>query len=174
MTLFAGQLRSAGVSDEIAQRLTRASANAAALLLLGTVISNAVAVLFRYGIGQPLVWTEEVQRYLMVWVAYLGSAACVGSADHMAVDLLTVWLPPSVQRILRVGLLGLSLVFCAVLVWKGIPLALGNAAQLSPAARIPMIYPYLAVGVGGGLMLSIGALRLRAELRRPDKEPTPP
>lgn len=132
-------------------------------------MSNALAILFRYAIGQPLIWTEEVQRYVMIWVAFLGSAACLGRDDHMAIDLVSVLLPPGLQRMLRLTMLLLTAGFCAVLIWKGIPLALGNHEQLSPAAQIPMSYPYLAVGVGGALMLVAALLRIVQEFRPPPR-----
>jgi TRAP-type C4-dicarboxylate transport system permease small subunit len=154
--------------EKLAGGLGRITGMLAALLLLCAVVSDALAIVFRYGIGQPLIWTEEVQRYLMVWVAFLGGAACLVRDEHMAVDLLAALLPGAARRILRVVFLGLTAVLCAVLVWKGIPLALGNGAQLSPAARIPMSLPYLAVGVGGALMLCVVTLRLCAELAAPE------
>jgi TRAP-type C4-dicarboxylate transport system permease small subunit len=144
----------------------------AALLLLLTVASNAAAVLFRYVIGRPLIWTEEVQRYLMIWVAFLGGAACLGRGEHMAMDLLGTMLPVRLQRWLRIALLAMTALFCAVWIWKGIPLALGNHGQLSPAARVPMSYPYLAVGGGGLLMLIAALLRIRTEMAR-DKGSSP-
>ena len=156
------------MTDAALRRLCRGAADLAALLLLLTVVSNALAVVFRYVIGQPLIWTEEVQRYLMIWVAFLGGAACVGRGDHMAMDLLGLFLPASLQRWLRIALLALTAAFCAVLIWKGIPLALGNHSQLSPAARVPMSYPYLAVGVGGGLMFVAAVLRIVLEFASPE------
>ena len=153
--------------DRIVGRIARATGNLAALLLLATVISNAFAVVFRYGIGQPLVWTEEVQRYLMVWVAFLGSVACLGRGDHMALDLVSALLPAVARRSLRIVLLALTAVFCGVLAWKGIPLAVGNLTQVSPAARIPMMYPYLAVGVGAALMVVVALLRICAAPSEP-------
>jgi len=161
--------------EKIGALLTRVAGDSAAALLLFTVIANAVAVLFRYVVGQPLIWTEEVQRYLMIWVAFLGSVACLGRGEHMGIDLVTAWLPAAAGKLLRIVLLGLTLGFCGVLVVKGIPLALGNAAQLSPAARIPMTYPYLAVGIGGALMLAVGLLRIRRLLASPaERNPAGP
>src|ERR1700733_7760565 len=132
--------------EAIGKRLMQITGGVAGLLLLGTVFSDALAIFFRYGIGQPLIWTEEAQRYLMVWVAFLGSAACVASGDHMAIDLVSGFLPRWAQRARRIVLLGLTAGYCGVLVWKGIPLALHNGDQLAPATGIPMTYPYLAVG----------------------------
>jgi len=150
--------------DAIGKRLIQAAGAAAGLLLLCTVVSDALAIVFRYGIDQPLIWTEEAQRYLMVWVAFLGSASCVASGDHMAIDLLSGFLPAWAQRVRRVGLLALTAAYSGVLAWKGIPLALQNHDQIAPATGIPMTYPYLAVGVGGLLMLCAAATRMAGEI----------
>jgi TRAP-type C4-dicarboxylate transport system permease small subunit len=160
--------------DEIGRRLAQVAGTLAALLLLGAVISDALAVLFRYGVGQPLIWTEEAQRYLMVWVAFLGSAACISRGDHMAIDILSEFLPMRAQRVLRIALLAITVIFCFLLVWKGLPLALDNSSQRSPAIGIPMTYPYLAVGIGGALMLSAAFLRIGSEVaRREGREKAP-
>jgi TRAP-type C4-dicarboxylate transport system permease small subunit len=151
----------------IGKRLIQVTGSIAGLLLLCTVFSDAAAIVFRYGIDQPLIWTEEAQRYLMVWVAFLGSAAALVSNDHMAIDLLSGLLPPWARRLRRIALLVLIAAYCGVLVWKGIPLALENAYQSAPATGIPMTYPYLAIGVGGALMLCAAVLRIMSEIAGP-------
>lgn len=154
------------IFDQIGKRLAQITGGLAALLLLAVVVSDALAILFRYGVGQPLIWTEEAQRYLMIWVTYLGSAACISRGDHMAIDLLGGFLPRRAQRTLRVVLLAITAIFCFVLVRKGLPLALNNNSELSPAIRMPMSYPYLAIGIGGALMLIAALLRIGSELAR--------
>jgi TRAP-type C4-dicarboxylate transport system permease small subunit len=62
-------------------------------------------------------------------------------------------LRPSLQRLVYVVVLLCIGAFCWVLVAEGLPLAIRNAAQTSPSARIPMIVPYVSVAVGGFLML---------------------
>jgi TRAP-type C4-dicarboxylate transport system permease small subunit len=149
------------------KRLILLTGTLAGLLLLCTVCSDALAIIFRYGINRPLIWTEEAQRYLMVWVAFLGSASCLGSGDHMAIDLFSGLLPNWLQRWHRIGLLAITGGCCGVLAWKGIPLALENSYQSAPATGIPMTYPYLAVGVGGALMLCAALLRIAVEIAGP-------
>jgi len=156
--------------EAIGKRLMQITGGVAGLLLLGTVFSDALAIIFRYGIDQPLIWTEEAQRYLMVWVAFLGSASCVASGDHMAIDLLGGFLPPWAQRARRILLLALTACYGGVLAWKGIPLARENHYQLAPATGIPMTYPYLAVGVGGALMLCAALVRIASEIARPPQD----
>jgi TRAP-type C4-dicarboxylate transport system permease small subunit len=160
------------VIDATGKRLMQAAGGAAGLLLLCTVCSDALAIIFRYGLDKPLIWTEEVQRYLMVWVAFLGSASCVASGDHMAIDLLSGLLPESARRLRRIAILALTAVYCGILIGNGVPLALGNADQLAPATGIPMTYPYLAVGIGGALMLCAALVRIAVEFtgRPPPQE----
>jgi TRAP-type C4-dicarboxylate transport system permease small subunit len=145
-------------------RLMQITAGIAGLFLVCTVVSDALAIVYRYGIDQPLIWTEEAQRYFMVWVAFLGSASCLASGDHMAIDLVSGFLPPWSRRLRRILLLALTAVYCGILVWKGIPLALENQSELAPATGIPMTYPYLAVGVGGALMLCAALVRIAIEI----------
>jgi TRAP-type C4-dicarboxylate transport system permease small subunit len=152
--------------EAAAKRLIQIAGGAAGLLLLCTVVSDALAIIFRYGVDQPLIWTEEAQRYLMVWVAFLGSASCLANGDHMAIDLLSGLLPTWARRARQILILALTAAYCCVLVWKGIPLALGNADQLAPATGIPMTYPYLAVGIGGALMLCAALLRIASEIAK--------
>jgi TRAP-type C4-dicarboxylate transport system permease small subunit len=118
-------------------------------------------VFFRYGLNAPLVWTEEALRYLMIWVALLGAAAAVTRDEHMAVDLLGLAAPPWLRRVQRVVVLLLIAGFSALLLLHAWPMAVRNMAQVSPAARIPMVWPYAALVVGAGLML-IKALGLLA------------
>ena len=47
-----------------------------------------VTVITRYGFNYVLSWSEEVPRYLLIWVSFLGAAACVDLRDHIAFDYL--------------------------------------------------------------------------------------
>jgi TRAP-type C4-dicarboxylate transport system permease small subunit len=154
--------------DTITKRLIQLAGGVAGLLLLCTVFSDALAIIFRYGIDRPLIWTEEAQRYLMVWVAFLASASCIATGDHMAIDLLSGHLPGWARRLRRMLLLVFTAGYCGLLVWKGIPLALNNGDQSAPATGIPMTYPYLAVGVGSALMLCATFLRIASEIATRD------
>ncbi|MBI1776698.1 MAG: TRAP transporter small permease [Proteobacteria bacterium] len=142
-----------GTAYRFALWLTRACETIAAVLVLLVVVFNTAQVFFRYVVGDPLGWTEEAMRYSMVWVAFLGSSALVFRGEHPAIQIGRV----VKSRVLAASIhyLGLAAIasFSAILVWKGLPVAIGNRSQTSPAAQIPMIYPYLAVGVGGSLML---------------------
>lgn len=137
----------------IARSLSQLTESVAALLLAAVVLVNVAQVFFRYVIGAPLGWTEEVMRYAIVWATFLASVAAAWRGEHMAIDVLGPLLPPLLQRLVQLIVLLCIGAFCWVLVWYGFPLAMRNAAQFSPSARIPMIVPYVSVAVGGLLIL---------------------
>ena len=60
------------------------------------------AVVFRYGFGQAVSWTEEVPRYLLVWISFLAAAVGVLKRDHVGFDVLFNALPKPVRRVLGV------------------------------------------------------------------------
>src|SRR3954451_3569178 len=62
------------------------------------------AVIARYGFGQAVSWTEEVPRYLLIWVSFLAAAVGVFNRDHVGFDVLFNALPKPIRRVLGVTL----------------------------------------------------------------------
>lgn len=145
-------------------RLCRAMEALVAALLAVLIAVNLTAVFFRYGLNDPLVWTEETLRYTMIWIAMVGGAAAVFRNEHMGVDLLVMLDIPWVTRLVRAVILMIVAVFAGLLLWYAVPMAERNMAQVSPAARIPMVWPYLAIAIGaaGILINALGGLALLA------------
>ena len=132
--------------------LVRLTEGAAAVLIGVVVVANAAQIFCRYVLVRPLSFTDETMRFSMVWVAFLAGSALVFRREHMAANLFDnprwgVW-----RRIMGMVVLAAILGFALALTWFGWPLALRNAQQLSPSAQIPMVWPYVAVPVGGALM----------------------
>ncbi len=74
--------------------LVRALALQALVLAAMAVVAIVVIVevVLRYTLGQSLVVTEELSRYLMVWVAFLGSVLVIHERGHIAAEGLSGWL----------------------------------------------------------------------------------
>ena len=56
------------------------------------------AVVARYGFGQAVSWTEEVPRYLLIWISFLAAAVGVFKRDHVGFDVLFNALPKPMPR----------------------------------------------------------------------------
>lgn len=129
-------------------------------LIAGMVVLIATQVCFRYALNEPLAWTEEVARHLMVWSALLGAAVAYRRKGHLGMDILVMHLPRRWQRRVEVALQILSIAFFGLLVIHGIPLVERTMRQLSSAIRIPMGYIYMSIPVGSALILLFAIERL--------------
>lgn len=126
------------------------------IVILAALVSILAAqVVFRYLIGSPLVWSEELARYLLVWCTFLGVSLAVREGAHISVDLLPVLAGARGARAFAVFALIGSAVFFALMVRYSIPLTMKIAkiGQTSPGLGIQMWTVYAAVPVGLGLAL---------------------
>ena len=112
-------------------------------------------VLARYVLDDPPSWTEELARYLQVWLVLLAAPICLYRGMHLAVNYLTPRLPPTPRRVVRTGIHLLVGFFCLVFTFFGIKLMKVAALQVSPALGLSMIWPYLAVPVSGLAMIGV-------------------
>ena len=124
-----------------------------AVLIAGMVVLIAMQVCFRYVLNEPLAWTEEVARHLMIWSALLGAAVAYRRKGHLGMDILVMQLPQRWHQRVEVILQVLSIGFFGILVVHGIPLVERTMRQLSSAIRIPMGYIYASIPVGSALIL---------------------
>jgi TRAP-type C4-dicarboxylate transport system permease small subunit len=128
--------------------------------LLAAVSVNLMQVAWRYLLEDPLPWSEEAMRYVMIWIAMLGSAAALPRGEHMAMSLIGAGWPRGLAKAGSIiTLLGVA-AFCGIALWFGGPTFRRAMQQTSPAAEIPMWIPYLGVYVGCALMLVQSVLML--------------
>lgn len=140
----------------------------AALIAISVIL--IMQVIMRYFLRDPFVWSEELARYLLVWTAMLGVSLAVREGRHIKVDLLPTMLSPRFQWFFDLcAHLGV-LIFCALMIWFGVPLIerLARIGQPSPALEIPMWIIYTSVPVGFGLagIRAIQALWIDVAQRR--------
>ena len=143
--------------DNILQRISdfanRVTEGFLVVILSGMAVVVFLQVIFRYVLNLPLFWTEEFARYSLVWASLLGSAVAVKRGQHIAVTIFMDRLPKALRRGLTIFALISVATILAIILWGGIQLVAITISQISPALRISMSIPYLAVPVGAGLML---------------------
>jgi len=106
-----------------------------------------VQVLFRYVVQTSLPWTEEMARYLFVWLVFIAASVCVKKEAHLGIDVVVVHFSPRVQRHLYTLSLMASLVFSIVVVYKGYDLLTRSGSQISPMLHIPMSLVYVIIPI---------------------------
>jgi C4-dicarboxylate transporter DctQ subunit len=142
----------------------------AAVVAISTVIVGVVVVEvgLRYLFSSSLIFTEELARYLMVWVVFLGSAIAVRDGAHIRISMLLNRLPPSVQRWVTVIAEVLTLVFLSIIVVEGVRILPKQLSQIPATFDVPLFYFYLAIPVGSLLMMIFLLPRLWQGLRSGD------
>ncbi|MBS6739019.1 MAG: TRAP transporter small permease [Enterobacteriaceae bacterium] len=120
------------------------------------VICVVWQVFSRYVLNQPSTSTDELARFLMIWVGLLGAAYTVGTQRHLSIDLLSMALQPRKQALLTIVVNLLIFLFSGgVIVTGGMKLIGKTLAtnQVSAAMQIPMGYVYLILPLTGIVMM---------------------
>lgn len=141
---------------------------ACGLLMFGMMSVIFAQVVARYVMHQSLSWSEEVGRYIFVWISFLGLAAAFKSGSHVALDLLTKSLARAPRRALELFNGALVAVLASALLISGIRLLEFGTRQHSAALNIPMAYVYIVEPVSGLILLyfSLRALWLTATAKQ--------
>ena len=135
--------------------------------LLGVLLTTASLVLFinvvaRYVFNWGFPWAEELVRYEIVWMVFLGGSAAARQGLHIGVDIVVKFAPRPLRKVTEALINLISLVFCLLVLFYGAKLIIQTRmfGQVSPALQVPMWLVQLAIPVGGGLM----ALRFAQQL----------
>lgn len=128
------------------------------LMVLLSVITLDVlwGVFTRYALGNQASWSEELARFLLIWIGILGAAYASGQRMHLSIDLLGPKLEPAKRRRLQRFIDLIILIFAlTVLVIGGLRLIYITQVlgQLSAALRVPMAVVYSVVPLSGLLVI---------------------
>jgi TRAP-type C4-dicarboxylate transport system permease small subunit len=134
----------------------------------GMTIVVLLGVFFRYVMRQPLSWSEEVARYLMIWAASLAVSIGIMRREHLGITFLIGKFPPSFQKYIAVLVNLCVLWFLWVLTKFGYFMAVEGKTQLSPIlsqyGKISMVWSLAAIPVAGGLAMIQTFLQILIDL----------
>jgi TRAP-type C4-dicarboxylate transport system permease small subunit len=139
------------------------------ILLMALMVLNVIwQVLTRFVLQNPSSYTEELARYLLIWLGLLGSAYCVSRKSHLAIDIFTSSLSGTRKHLSN--LLGhtMILLFAAVVLVTGGQRLVQTTLtyqQTSAALQIPLGYVYLALPLSGVLIIFYSLLSFLQETR---------
>jgi len=136
------------------------------LIILMSIMVIAVVwqVFTRFVINSPSTFTDELSRYLMIWVGILGGAYTFAIKRHLALEMLMPKLNEKNQYGLQIVINVLVIIFSyTVLVYGGTSIVNATLAfnQISPSLtlfgnEVPVGYIYLVSPISGGLIIAYG------------------
>lgn len=134
--------------------LDRALDGAMVLLLVGIIVLVLLQVFQRYFTLFPVPWTEEMSRYLFVYLIFFGSALLIKEKGHITVDVVIERLPQRLQLLIFVLIYALILVLLYFFVRGMLDLTLGSTEVSGTSMSwFRMSYLYGGVLLGGALMI---------------------
>lgn len=115
-------------------------------------------VFSRYILNTPSTYTDEMARFLFIWVGLIGAAYALGKKKHLAIDLLATKLEadPKKQCLLNLFINLVGIAFSTIIMcYGGLKLVQDTIAhgQISPVLGIEMGLVYMAIPISGIFML---------------------
>lgn len=133
-------------------RKTLYGISVAAMIVMLAIIF--MQVITRYVFGFSFEWSEELARFLFVWVVFLGSALIMGEEGHLAVELLPRLLKGTKPGfLLNLFINACGYVFIFLLIVQGWKMTETMTFQTAPGLGISMSYVYFIMPLSGVLML---------------------
>lgn len=120
------------------------------ILFSAMVILTFSQVLSRFVFNLSLGWSEEVSRFMFVWMVYISAAMAAKHRRHIRVELVDQFLPRSISK--WAGLLSdlLWIGYALIVAFQGynIAMMIMGHGQLSPAVQLPMGWIYMIIPLG--------------------------
>ncbi|SDI85218.1 TRAP transporter small permease [Aliiruegeria lutimaris] len=121
------------------------------VLLVLLVLDVWLGVLVRYVIPLPLTFTEELARYLMIWMALLAVSSGIAYREHIGVEFVFSRMPARARRILAITFDVIAFVFFFLLFWYGLAFVERGFSRLTMIYAIPKGYPFIGVPLAAAL-----------------------
>lgn len=145
--------------------INRLVINLTMIILIVMVLIVFLQILTRALMNSSFTWTEELARFLMIWMIYLGAGFAFQYGAHISVGAVVNILPKGIQKIIPFFMMVVSLIFFIVLFIKGVDLSKQSMGQLSPVLRIPMGYLYIVFPVSA-LLQSLNMVDITVKFYR--------
>lgn len=126
----------------------------------------------RYVLNDSLAWTEEIARYGLMWVVFIGGAMVTRRNSHIAVELLSnVMKPGTARQVLLAAVDIVNLVFIAFLAYVSVAIIERMNIQPMTVFDLPMSWVYAGISFGCFLMLFRQAVNVWRNARMGWKKP---
>ena len=143
--------------QQISEKVSHLSERIVQVTLVGMVgvmtVIIIIQVFMRYLFLYSLSWSEEVARYLMIWVSFLGASLALKYGLHIGIEFMINRVPEKIRGwinlIAQIGIL----IFLVYFTIGGFRVSWAVRDQDSPALLFSMAYAYLAAPVGGLFMI---------------------
>jgi TRAP-type C4-dicarboxylate transport system permease small subunit len=113
-----------------------------------------IQVIARYVFNYPLSWPEELGRYLIILIVYVGASIALRKKSHIAVDIIPTFFPSSRKFLDYLSTIS-GILFSLIIIIYGMKFvrSLMISGQIAITLKIPMFIVYSVLPLGGVLLL---------------------
>lgn len=137
----------------------------AAVLLVVVVAVTLLQIVLRYVFNSPLIWSEELVKFLIVWIAFIGAGAVCFDGRHLNVDVFFKLMPEGMRAAVRWINAAISVGFLAILAWTSLTLV--KIEMMQELSSIPLTLGHLRLAATFGAALMIAGIAARMIYLRP-------
>ena len=123
------------------------------VILVAIVAVTFAQVVSRYVFQASLTWSEEIARFLLMWMAALSSAYAFKTRSHFALHFVVDRFDERARRAIGALVTALVSLFLAVFAWESAKLIIAVRDQTAPGTGMSMAIPYSSALAGSLLML---------------------
>lgn len=152
------------ILDRFSDGLNRLVTFAITFLLVWMTIVLVIQVGARYLLSSGMPWTEEMARFAMIWLVFLGATVMTKEGSHISITILEdrypsikTWLAP-IQR-------ALGIIYLIIITWIGMDAIQVVSAQVSANMRISMGIIYAIIPVS----FMIAVIHMLVDFRKKTK-----
>ncbi len=122
------------------------------LVYVSAVTLLAIVGVFFRAAGKALSWNEELMRWLLIGIGYIGASVALKIRSHIGIEFFLLKMKTPVRKIaIMIGYVFI-VIFLAMVFWYGLKAAIMAWRQLGAIIRIPMLWVKLNIPVGCLLM----------------------
>ncbi len=114
-------------------------------LMVLLVLDVWLGVLARYVVPFEVTFTEELARYLMIWMAMLAVSSGISHREHIGVLVIFGRLPPQGRKLLAVAFDIIAFAFFALVLFYGIGFVERGFSRFTMIDGIPKAYPFIGI-----------------------------
>lgn len=129
----------------------------------------SLQVISRFIIHRPLLWSEEVARFLLFWLVMNGAALAAMKSRHFTTELFTVEKVKSTALRTGLALIPALCIFLVglIMVFYGISYTKVGSYRIMPISQINMMYVYLVIPLSGGLISLYSLFQIVSVIKGP-------
>jgi TRAP-type C4-dicarboxylate transport system permease small subunit len=120
---------------------------------LSMSIIVAVQVFCRYVLNHSLFWSEELARFLLVWLTFLGASIAYYRGVHPGIDVIYTRMPNAIRKVAAITVHLLSMILFVIMIIFGIKFSYFIRHQISPALYLPKWLVFTIIPLSGSILM---------------------